>query len=317
MLRLLTFIFLGFVISFSALAQNIFEKDTSFTTHSAYLKEKKKYPFITVFKPVISKEIIVKPNIPFKNLGYRKLNFDITYPKRKSKEGYPVVVLIFGGGWKSGDKNMCQAQASYLAQNGYVAVAVEYRLSPETIYPAAVQDIKEAIRWVRANAKNYPINPYKIAVMGASAGGQLAALVGNSAGERIYQSGANLYLSDEVQAVVDIDGTLAFHHPESEEGAVAAQWLGGTYAEKPQIWEEAAGLNHVNSQSPPFLFLNSSNPRFHAGQNDMIAKLNEFNIYSEVHLFPNTPHTFWLFHPWFDDIMKYAIQFLDKTLKDK
>jgi pectinesterase len=303
------------LLSVTAKAQMEIPKDTSFTTNSAYLKEKKKYPDIEIAVPLVSKNIVFANDISYKNLGYRNLNLDITYPKKKSKEGYPVVILIFGGGWKSGDKAMCKAQASYLANNGYVAVAVDYRLSLESKYPAAVQDIKEAIRWVRTNAKKYPINPYKIAVLGVSAGGQLAALVGNSAGERIYQSGANLYLSDEVQAVIDIDGVLAFHHPESEEGAVAAEWLGGTYVHKPQNWEEASALSHVNSQSPPILFLNSANPRFHAGQNDMIKKLNEFNIYSEVHLFPNTPHTFWLFHPWFNDAMKNIVQFLDKVLK--
>jgi acetyl esterase/lipase len=118
-----------------------------------------------------------------------------------------------------------------------------------------------------------------------------------------------------VQAIIDIDGILAFHHPESAEGKVAAEWLGGTYEEKPGVWQDASALTHVSKNTPPCLFINSSNPRFHAGRDDMIKKLNDFGIYSEVHTFPDTPHPFWFFHPWFDPTVKYIVDFLDKVFK--
>lgn len=297
------------------LAQNTFPRDTSFTTHSAFIKTKKKYPNITIANPPLAKGTLEALDIPYKEIGYRKLKLDVTYPKKVKKEGHPVVILLFGGGWSSGDKSMCLPQARVLADHGYVAVCVEYRLSPEAQYPAAVQDVKEAIRWVRANAKTYSINPYQIAVLGRSAGGQLAALIGTTAGERKYQSGRYLYLSDEVQAIVDIDGILAFHHPESAEGKAASEWLGGSFEQKPEIWDEASALYHVTSQTPPILFINSSNPRFHAGRDDMIKKLDEYHIYSEVHEIQDTPHPFWLFHPWFNQTMDWTLQFLDKTFK--
>lgn len=143
----------------------------------------------------------------------------------------------------------------------------------------------------------------------------MAALVGNTGGIRKYQSGKNLFIFDDVQAIVDIDGILAFHHLESSEGKVASEWLGGTYEEKPTVWNEASALNNVTNHSPPILFINSSNPRFHAGRDDMIKKLNEFNIYSEVHEIPNTPHPFWLFHPWFNQTNNFTLQFLNKIFK--
>ncbi|MBK0383091.1 alpha/beta hydrolase [Pedobacter sp. SD-b] len=303
-----------FVDVFQAHSQ--FKRDTSFTTYSAFTKEKKHYPEIEIAKLPLAKNTLEKLNIPYKNLGYRKLNLDITYPKKEKKGGYPVVILLFGGGWKSGDKSMCNPQARFLADNGYVAVSVEYRLSPESKYPAAVLDVKEAIRWVRLHAKEYNIDPYHIAVLGRSAGGQLAALIGSTGGDKKYQSGQNLFLSDDVQAVVDIDGILAFHHPESLEGEAASEWLGGTYQEKPAVWDQASALNNVSSQTPPILFINSSNPRFHAGRDDMIKKLNELNIYSEVHEIPNTPHPFWLFNPWFNETNNFTLKFLDKVFKE-
>jgi len=86
--------------------------------------------------------------------------------------------MIHGGGWKSGSKEMQIPLAQQISARGYVTVCVEYRLSPEALYPAAVHDIKAAIRFLRAHAEEYGIDPGKIAVSGCSAGGHLAALAG-------------------------------------------------------------------------------------------------------------------------------------------
>jgi pectinesterase len=96
------------------------------------------------------------------------------------------------------------------------------------------------------------------------------------------------------------------------EGAVAAQWLGGTYEQKPEVWTEAAPLTHVDKTAAAFLFVNSSIPRFHAGRDDMIRKLDAVSIYSEVHTLEDTPHPFWFFNPWFTPMMGFVTNFLDK-----
>ena len=154
--------------------------------------------------------------------------------------------------------------------------------------------------------------------MGCSAGGQLAALIGTTNNNPAFedQPGDSKYTST-VQAVIDIDGILAFKHPESEEGATAALWLGGTYEEKPENWTQASALTHVDAHTVPFLFINSSQPRFHAGQDGMIRKMNELGIYSEVHSFPDTPHPFWFFNPWFEPMMDHIYHFLDQRHKKK
>jgi len=291
------------------------QKDTSFNIPATLLKEKKRRPYITVAAPTLPGNVKLEKDKVYRTIGERELVLDIFYPKQTRKRK-PAVLLVFGGGWRSGDKTHNHAMATALAGNGYVAVSAEYRLSPEAIYPAAVYDLKAAVRWMKAHAKDYGIDTTKIAVLGCSAGGQLAALLGTTNNNPHFEdSNGNTGYSSTVQAVVDIDGTLAFHHPESVEGAVAAQWLSGTYEEKPEVWTEAAPLEHVDSNTAAFLFVNSSIPRFHAGRDDMIRKMDALHIYSEVHTLDDTPHPFWFFNPWFEPMMGYITGFLNKQFK--
>ena len=290
-------------------------RDTSFTVYSAWVKEKVKRSYIEIATKTKPENVWLKQDVVYKSIEGRDLLLDIFYPRR-TKKMKPAVLLIFGGGWRSGDKQQNHAMAILLAKNGYVAVSTEYRLSPEVPYPAAVYDLKAAVRWMKANARKYGIDPGKIAVMGCSAGGQLAALLGTTnSNPHFEESIGNPKFTSIVQAVVDVDGILAFHHPESAEGIVAAQWLGGTYQERKLIWEEAAPLNHVDKNTVPFLFVNSSNPRFHAGRDDMVRKMDSLNIYSEVHTLPDTPHPFWFFNPWFTPLMNYVLAFLNRQFK--
>nr|WP_294897012.1 alpha/beta hydrolase [uncultured Pedobacter sp.] len=299
----------------SVSAQVNVPRDTSFTLHSAYLKEKKYRPYIEIANPDLQKNVTVKKNIVYSNLNGRELLLDVYYPsKTENRKNFPGVLLIYGGGWRSGDKSQMEAMAKVLAANGYVAVAPEYRLSLEAVYPAAVYDLKASLRWMREHAKAINLDKSKIASLGTSAGGQLAAFLGTTNFNTKYDGdlkGAKQ--SSAVQAVVDIDGTLAFHHPESSEGTAAALWLGGTYQEKPEVWEDAAPLNHVDKNTVPIIFINSSNPRFHAGRSDMIKKLDSLKIYSEIKEFPDTPHPFWFFNPWFNPMMETTIKFLNKV----
>ncbi|HVG42388.1 MAG TPA: alpha/beta hydrolase, partial [Chitinophagaceae bacterium] len=280
------------------------------------IKERKARPYIKIAEPSKPKGIKIKKAIVYNSIGDRKLLADVFYPAKKSKKGYPAIVMIFGGGWRSGDRSQNIPIAQQLAAKGYVALTIDYRLSLEAPYPAAVEDVKAAIRWLRAYAKHYGVDTTKIAALGMSAGGQLAALVGTTNGIQKFEgTGSFKEHSSSVQAIVNIDGTLAFHHPESAEGTAAAQFLGGTYSEKPEVWEEAAPLNHTDKNTPPILFINSSIPRFHAGRDDMIKILNSYGIYHEQHTLPDTPHPFWFFHPWFDTVVHHTISFLDKVFK--
>ncbi|MGY5355878.1 alpha/beta hydrolase fold domain-containing protein [Wenyingzhuangia sp. IMCC45467] len=288
----------------------VIKKDTSFTVYSTYKKELKKYPKI---KPVflkIDKDVKVKKEIVYKNTGERNLELDAFF---YSKTKNPAVVLIHGGGWKSGSKEHMQPMAMAIASKGYACFTVEYRLSDEAEYPAGIIDVKNAIQYIKLNAKKYHVDTTKIAVLGCSSGGQMAALIGTTNLNKKY---INNSPSAAVQAIVDIDGVLAFKHPESMEGSMASWWLGGTYKEVPEIWKEASALHHTNKNTPPVLFINSQFPRFHAGRDDMIKILDKHNIYNEVKTISNSPHPFWLLHPWFDVTTDYVIEFLNKIFKE-
>lgn len=287
--------------------------DTSFTVNGTFLKEVKNFPFIEIANPPVPGNIAVKENLVYKTISGRQLHLDVFYPVSKASK-YPGVILIHGGGWRSGNRSQTIPIAQQLASRGYVTVAVEYRLSLEAKYPAAVQDLKAAVNWMRANASSYGLDTAYIASLGFSSGGQLAALVGTTNGDKKFEDdGMNKDMSSDVQAIIDVDGILAFKHPESEEGTAAAFWLGGNYDEKPGNWVDASPLSNVNRNTAPILFINSSLPRFHAGRDDMIKKLQSLKIYSEVHTFPNTPHPFWFFNPWFEPTVNFSAKFLEKV----
>ena len=314
MKRVVAILFL-FISAASYSQKNIVPRDTSFTLNGTFIKEQKKRPYIIIASPKPKDNVLIKRDIVFRTVVERDLPLDIYYPKQIHKRK-PAVLLIFGGGWRSGNKSQNEAMATELANRGYVAVSAEYRLSLEAPYPTAVFDLKAAIKWMKANAKVYGIDTNKIATLGVSAGGQLSALLGTTNNDSHFEDNfGDKGVTANIRAVIVIDGILAFHHPESAESAVAAQWLGGTYEQRPAIWKEASALEHVDNRTVSFLFINSSLPRFYAGRDDMIKKLDSLHIYSEVHMFKDTPHPFWFFHPWFNPMMDYIDGFLKKQFK--
>jgi acetyl esterase/lipase len=305
---------------FSSFAQ-LAPKDTSFTPYSAYVKSKKTYPFISIALPVMPADVVME-TATFCAVGERTLKLDVYHPLKTTQRALPAVLLVFGGGWRSGERAHNDALAKGLAAKGFIAVSADYRLSTEALYPAPVHDLKAAVRWMRANAKKYGIDKDKIAVMGCSAGGQLAMLLGTTNNDPKFEGSlCHRKQSSTVQAVVDVDGVLAFIHPESGEGnetkgpSAATLWFGGTKEQKTDLWNEASPLNHVGKTTPPVLFINSSVARMHAGRDDMRKRMDALHIYSEVQSFPDAPHPFWLFNPWYQPTVGFAANFLNKVFK--
>ena len=307
--------------------QKAIPRDTTFTPYLAWIKLRKEFPQAKIVEANVPEGVkaqygLVYATLPHTPYGKRELHLDLFVPEKKGK--YPALLLIHGGGWRSGDRTMEIPMAEQIASHGYVTATAEYRLSPEALYPAAVHDLKAAIRFLRANAKQYQIDTGKIAVSGTSAGGQLAALLGTTSGNPKFEGteGWNDY-SSAVQAVLDLDGILDFRDPNESakdqdpaRPSAGAWWFGGSYQKVPEKWVEASPIEYVGKGSPPMLFVNSALPRFHAGRDSVIAILNQYHIYSEVHTIPNTPHPFWLFEPWFPITVGYMVAFLDKTFKN-
>ena len=126
-------------------------------------------------------EIIFEKNIEYSNPDGQHLQLNMARPKN-AKGPLPCVVCIHGGGFRAGKRDGYDGLIQNLARNGFAAVTVSYRLAPKYQFPAAVHDTKAAVRWVRANAAKYGIDPDRIGVTGGSAGGHLAQFLGVTPG---------------------------------------------------------------------------------------------------------------------------------------
>lgn len=288
--------------------------DTSYTVKSTYDKLIKKYPFITIVKEKKDKNVNQFNDLVYNKIADRELHLDAYFYTEKKKN--PAVIMIHGGGWRSGNKSHMQVMAQEIASKGFSCFPIEYRLSLEAKYPNAIFDVKNAIKFIKDNAKKFNVDPNKIVVLGCSAGGQMAALIGTTNNDVTFEDPKfKSKSSSKVNAIINIDGILAFKHPESQEGEMASFWLQGSYEENPENWNNASALSHTDKNTPPVLFINSSFDRFHAGRDDMIAILSQNKIYNEVKTIKDSPHSFWFFQPWFDEMIGCTVQFLDKIFK--
>ena len=279
-----------------------------FTLDNEYAKQHKKYPFITRYV-VTSSGLKCSYDVEYGVVGDRHLTMDVFEPAERSTGR--CVIYIHGGGWASGSKEMDHPMAMSLAHSGIVTFCVDYRLSGEAMYPAAIDDVKNAIRWIKEHADEYGIDSDEICLAGSSAGGQMAALIGMNTDKD---------KSCHVERVIDIDGVLCFIHPDSSEGhdkpgkvSAVTQWLGVSSTENLELWNSASAFYNVNANSADFLFMNSAQKRFSAGQGETKEKLVSFGHDVKEYKTTNTPHTFWLFNPWAEDAVRAMIDYiLDK-----
>ncbi len=305
--------------SISGLAQtDTFPRDTTYTVNSTLTKIRKHHKNLEVSAVYSnpSDNITIVNDLIYKEIGERQLKANLFYSKTVNRDNIPVIMMIHGGGWRAGDKSLMTPMAEKFAESGYFVIAPEYRLSLEASYPAGVLDLMDVLNWISNEATHYNIDPMKISILGCSVGGQLAALVGTTYRKSIFSDwdeNNEFYIN----AIVDIDGVLALHHPESQEGKVAAEWLGGAYLEVPAKWEQASALTHVDQNTPPTLFIASSYPRFLAGRNDFISVLDTNKITNDTKFFEDAPHSFWLLNPWFQPTVDYVLSFLNEIEKSE
>jgi len=297
--------------------------DASYTTFSAWQKMKKDFPDVTIVKEFHYSDVVQKKGITYCTINHRNLLIDAFSPKEKNAKLLPAVIMIHGGGWRSGNRTQHYPLAQRLAHLGYVCFTPQYRLSTEALFPAAVYDIKAAIRWVKANASAYHVDTSKIVIAGFSAGGELAAFMGTTQNMPLFEGcDCSEGMRTNVAGVIDIDGTLSFVHPDSGEGddskhtSAATYWFGYPKKGNEVLWEAASPLSYANSQTPATLFINSGVDRMHAGRQDYIDILDSNHIYSEVHTFKGAPHSFCLFNPWFEPTMKYIDGFLKEIFHE-
>ncbi|ADB40010.1 alpha/beta hydrolase [Spirosoma linguale] len=188
---------------------------------------------------------------------------------------FPIIVSIHGGAFKMGDKGDFQVNAALSGlKRGYAVVSINYRLSGEAIYPAQIQDVKAAIRWIRANAKTYKLNPDKIATWGGSAGGNLSALAGTTGDVTDFDDASlgNASQSSRVQAVVDWFGPIQFDQMDpqfkasgkgkadhDEANSPESQLIGKPITQAPELVKRASPAAYISKADPPFFIEHGTN----------------------------------------------------------
>lgn len=162
-------------------------------------------------KLAVPATVAFERDIPYSSPGGERLELDMARPKN-AKGLSPAIVCIHGGGFRAGNRQHHYALCVQLAERGYVAVTVTYRLAPKHQFPAAVNDVKAAVRWLRANAAKYGIDPNRIGATGDSAGGHLALFLGLTGDVASFDAaeGGNSDHSSRVYCVVDVYGPSDF-----------------------------------------------------------------------------------------------------------
>jgi len=225
-------------------------------------------------------DAVTKSDVVYGEAGGEKLLLDIASPKGDKVKGpFPCVVALHGGAWRGGSRKdlsrpipwadlglpeETMAARSFIeevASRGYVAASVGYRLSPAHKFPAHIEDVKTAIRYLRANAKTLNIDPERIGVVGFSAGGHLAALLGTTDKSAGFDTGLYPEESSKVTCVVDFFGpsdlTLYAETPGIEQ-AFMRPLLGGTFAKQPELFRKASPVEYVTKDAAPFLIFHGT-----------------------------------------------------------
>jgi acetyl esterase/lipase len=208
--------------------------------------------------------IVVEKGIEYANPDNQHLMLDMARPDGDGP--YPAVVCIHGGGFRAGKREGYDRLIKTLAKNGYVAVTVTYRLAPKYQFPAAVYDVKAAVRWLRANAAKYHIDPARIAAIGGSAGGHLALFLGVTGDVKRFEGdGGNLGQSSRVACVVSFYGPSDFtkSYGKSVDAAdVLPLFLGGNLQQARERHIEASPLYWVTPEAAPTLCVHGTKDNY-------------------------------------------------------
>jgi len=215
--------------------------------------------------PAPADEITFESGIEFAKAGGESLQLDLARPKTASGK-IPAILCIHGGGFRAGKREGWDARCKLLAEQGYVAATVTYRLAPKYQFPAAVEDVKAGIRWLRANAEKYSIDPDRIGVIGDSAGGHLAQFLGVTGGVAQFEGdGGNPGVSSRVSCVVNYYGPsdLTKSYGKSVDAAeVLPMWLGGDATKEHRRHILASPLYWVTPSAAPTLLLQGTEDKY-------------------------------------------------------
>ncbi|MDP5029030.1 MAG: alpha/beta hydrolase [Paraglaciecola sp.] len=306
-------LFAGFMCDKALSANTSYPQDLRYSVQSSFMKYQNTYPELRIAQINVEDKVHITANHVYSHASGRELTMDIMRPT--TQRNGRAVLLIHGGGWGSGHKTHMHQLAKALALRGYVSACLEYRLSPEAAFPAAIEDIYQGIRWLSSQSSTFNFNKNQISLLGGSSGGHLASLVAYSAEHNVFIPNSNAY---QVNAVVNLDGVLDVA---SGEGLLAedkngnsdsalARWLGGRFADKTALWQQVSIPQYITNQSPSLLFISSGQSRFKAGFKDLERRLLQHGKRARLVTLEHAPHPFWLFDPWLSGIVEPIDAFL-------
>ena len=238
--------------------------------------------------------VTIQSDIVYGTVGETKLYMDIAYPS-KSLAPKPCIVVIHGGAWMHGNKSMHTDDIKYFAKQDYVSVSVGYRLAPNHRFPAQVEDVKCAIRYLRANCKKFNIDPNQIGAVGYSAGAHLSMMLGTMDKEDGFEGkGGWPDESSKIQAVVSYFGPTQLDASDIPPDSVplVSTFIGGSLQEKPEAYRQASPLTYVSSEDAPMLlFQGTSDPLVPYSQAiKMVTAMSHHNVPGRVELLMNADH---------------------------
>jgi acetyl esterase/lipase len=199
-------------------------------------------------------------DVVYGHAGGEDLQLDLFAPK-DAPGPFAAVVVLHGGGWAKGSREVVRPIAAALAAQGYVTASVGYRLAPRHKFPAQIQDAKCAVRWLRANAERCHIDSQHIGALGFSAGAHLALLLGlTDPNDGLEGTGGNPEQSSRVQAVINISGPTDLTQPLWPDATrlVLADFLGGSREQFPGTYRAASPVSYIHRGAPPVLTIHGT-----------------------------------------------------------
>lgn len=274
-------------------------------------------PVIDVFP----KGTILHGNVAYNNDTLQKHLLDIYLPP-DAKGKIPLVVFIHGGGWLSNDKyadiGYMKKTVAEIISSGFALASIDYRFSTQAVFPAQIQDCNRAIAFLYDNADKYGIDKNRFAVMGFSAGGHLASLVGLSENNDIttfFMPGTNDLF--KFRAVVDFYGPaeLILFPGASDEKSPEALLIGAAPLARPDLAKAASPVNYVDKNDPPFLIIHGEKDALVSTKHSQVLSswLSVVGVQNELFIVKNAPHFGEMFDS--DEVRNKVIAFLTKHLK--
>lgn len=244
-------------------------------------------------EPEIPEDIEEFKDIEYKNINGKSLQIDL-YKPRNLTEKARLLVFVHGGGWKGGKRSDYLVYLVDYAKKGYITATVSYRLKNDSIYPACVQDVSDAIHWIFCNAEKYGYDPDRVAMIGGSAGGHLVLMTTYAMKEPQIplDSACLVEPPHKIKAVVDIYGPVDMTTPYAQNQGLVIGFIGHSYAEKPELYWEASPAKYLNKDLPPTLiFQGTSDNLLPQSQSDTLkVRLDRLGVPNEYYKLPLWPH---------------------------